>query len=447
MNQLFSAQNLYSDNPLTSMLMGNKLTDVMVGGTSWEWDLKGANTRPLVIVENVLPAAETTPGKYRRTFMAKFDEPFWLPGDIICPGTSDKRYQCRVMDDKRPHGDGFIYTLRGMWEDDAFFLPVKFLAQGTQWGKMFAQYEEAAEQSGSTQYAMPIALANKMSKYRKQYRVTDYASTEVLAVKIPDSNGQLHDSWIRYAEVEYWKQWYRELERGFWYSRSTDTVLGANGRPVRSGAGILEQLESSHSHTYSFLSTKLIEEFLMDVFYSRVKPGKGRRVKAFAGEYGMLNMHRAITDWMSKRGIVLNAEVFTNKVGSEYHTNAFETGYQMVRYNMANGSSLEVFHNPLADDRDINFEIDPVSGFPVESQRIIFLDFVSDTGSSDNIKIVSKKDGFASTYVEGLYGPLGPKRNGSSAHSGAYYELHVEKSCGSHITDVGRCGQLILGRA
>jgi hypothetical protein len=33
------------------------------------------------------------------------------------------------------------------------------------------------------------------------------------------------------------------------------------------------------------------------------------------------------------------------------HTNALEAGYQFVKYNMANGASLELIH-PLYDDRD-----------------------------------------------------------------------------------------------
>lgn len=445
MDQLFSAQNYYSDNPLYSMLIGNKATDEEIGTTEWEWDLKGANTRPLVIVENVEPSTNTTPGKYKRTFRIKLDENWYLPGDVLSPGTSDKKYQFRIQDEVQKHGDGWVYTLRGMSDDPQFFLPVKFLEPGTKWGKLYSQYEEAAEQSGSTQFSLPISLRNKMGLARKQYRITNYASTEVLAVAVPDSKGNYHQSWMRYADVEYWMQWYRELERLAWYSRSTDTVMGANGRPVRSGPGVQEQLEDSHIHRYTHLTAKLIEEYLMDIFYSRVKPGSGRQVKGYTGEYGMLIFHRAIQDFVNKSGFVKNVEVYTNKVKSSLHSNAQEAGYQYVKYNMANGSALELIHNPLYDDRQINFEIDEVTGFPVESQRITFLDFSGEAGKS-NIKLVNKKDGFAFGYVEGLYGPYGPSKGGKMAHSGSYYEMHVEKSCGVHIHDITKCGELILSR-
>ena len=446
MDQLFSASNYYSDNPLQSALMGNKITEKEIAGTEWEWDLKGANTRPLVVIENVEPDSQVTPGKYKTTFKIKLDENWYLPGDVIHPGTSDKRYQCRIQEQVRRHGDGWVYVVKLMTDDPNLFLPVKYITPGAQWGKLYAQYEEAAEQGGSTQFSLPISLKNKMGKVRKQYKITDYASTEALAVAIPDSKGKYHSSWMRYADVEYWQQWYRELERLSWYSRSTDSVEGANGRMVRSGPGIQEQLEDSHIHRYTHLTTKLIEEYLMDIFYSRVKPGKGRQIKAFTGEYGMIIFHRAVQDWVTKGGFIKNVEFFQNGVKSEYHENALQAGHQYMKYSMANGATLELIHNPLYDDRSINFEIDEVTGYPTESMRFTFLDFTGESGGKSNISLMNKKDGFSFGYVEGLYGPTGPSKGGSNAHAGEYYEMHVSKSCGLHIHDITKCGELLLSR-
>ena len=444
MDTLFSAQNYYSDNPFSSMLVG--MGEETIGTTEWEWELKNANTRPLVIVENLVPSTNPTAGKFKQPFKMKLDENWYLPGDVIHPGTSNKKYQVRVQQQLKTDGDGSTYIVRMNTDDPEAYIPTKYLTTGQQWGKLFSTYEEAAEQSGSTVFSMPMAFRNKMTKYRKEYRITDYASTEVLACKIPDSKGNVHDGWMKYAEVEYWQQWYREIERGQWYSRSADTVIGANGRPVRMGPGIQEQLEDSHIHRYSHLTAKLIEEYLMDIFYGRVKPGKGRQIKGFTGEYGMLQFHRAVQDWQEKSGFIKNIEVYSNKVNNDIHTNSLEAGYQFVKYNMANGSSLELIHNPLYDDREINFEVDPVTGFPVESQRITFLDFSGDTGKKSNIKVMKKKDSYAFTYVEGMYGPYGPKKSGSSAHAGDYYEMHVGETRGTHIEDVTKCGELILSR-
>ena len=105
-----------------------------------------------------------------------------------------------------------------------------------------------------------LASALALVKYKFVPSVKSAVSlvaNQVLAVKIPDSNGAMHDFWIKYAEVEYWQQWYRELERGYWYSRSTDTVLDATGRPINSGPGLQEQLEDCHTEYYSHLTTQL----------------------------------------------------------------------------------------------------------------------------------------------------------------------------------------------
>jgi len=100
----------------------------------------------------------------------------------------------------------------------------------------------------------------------------------------------------------------------------------------------------------------------------------------------------------------------------------------------------------LYDDRDINFEIDSVTGFPVDSMRITFLDF-SGEGTGSNLSLVNKNNGMALGYVAGLQTPYGPVTgNKLMSHSGDYYEMTVKKQCGVHIEDVSRCGELILTR-
>ena len=443
MTQIFTSTQ-YSDNPLTAMLTGSGREET-IDQIEWEWGLKGASCRPLVIMENILPITVTQPGLGRNTFDIKLDEDWYKAGDIIAPGNKD--YKCRIQEVGGKHGNGYKYKVRLMDDSFAAFLPLMYLKVGTQWAKLFSQYEEAAEQSGSTQYALPINLKSRMSRYRKMYEVTGDAANEVLAVKIPDSNGKMHDTWIKYAEVEYWKQWYRELERGAWYSSSTNTVLGANGRPIYSGPGVQELLKESHVHYYSFLSAKLIEEYLMDIFYGRVKPGAKRSIKAYTGEYGMILFHNAIQDWAAQTGFIKVVDQFLiDKTSSEYNKNAFVAGYQFVKYRMANGAELELVHNPLYDDRTINFEIDPITGYPVESMRFTFLDF-SEGGTKSNVKWINKKNGLKLGYVAGLHNPYGPNTSNTlMAHSGDYYEMHVQKQFGIHIEDITKCGELILQR-
>lgn len=446
MNQLFSSY-VYSENPLTRALAGKHEEEI--GNTEWEYKLRAANRRPLVSMGLAEPPSNTTPGKFRQPFRMRLDEPWWLPGDIIHPGTSDKRFQVRIQEQPIKVANGYEYVVRGNWDDPQMFIPLEHFNVGRQWAKLFSQYEEAAEQSGSTQYSMPIWLKGRMGRYRKKYEVTGDVANQVLSVRMAGKDGKLYDTWVKYAEAEYWSQWYREIETGYWYSRSTDTVLGANGRPTLSGPGVQELLEDSHIHRYSHLSARLIEEFLMDVFYSRVEPGPGRQISAYTGEYGMLNFHRAVEDVLSKKGImtIIDSNFKVEKTSSPYHENALSFGYQFTKFRMFNGAVLTLVHNPLYDDRSINFEIDPVTGYPVESQRITFLDFAPGKGgTSSNLEIKNLKNGFKLGYRHGLQTPYGPVNNGPMAHSGDYYEVHVQKQTGIHIEDTSRCGELILSR-
>lgn len=446
MNKLFSAQNIFSDNPLSSISwkMG---AEKVISSMKWEWQLKGADTRPLVVIENVEPATNLTLGKGREAFRVKLDENWLKASDVITPGTAGQTYQCRIMEQPVKHGNGYIYTVRLVSDDFNSFVPSSLVQPGQQWAKMYSTAEEGANQDGSTQYALPLTLEDNLGKFRKMYRVTDYAMEQVLAVGIPDSKGKMQVSWVNYAEVEYWQQWYRELERALWYNRRAKTLQGSTGRSVDSFNGIQAKLEDSHLHYYTNFSARLVEEFLMDIFYSRVKPGSERKIKAFTGEYGMHLFHRAMQDILDKRGWTIANANFSpvQKTSSEYNSNAYSVGYQFVKYIMPNGAELELVHNPLYDDRSINFEIDPITGKPVESMRFTFLDFTGN-GSESNVCMVTKKDGYKFGYVGGLVNPFGPNKGGLMAHEGEYYSMHASKQCGIHIEDITKCGELILKR-
>lgn len=446
MSQLFSSQNYYADNPISSIALKNGAKKI-VTSNEWEWKLSTSNTAPTTVVED-LEKTNDKPGLGRTTFKIKLRDNWFKSTDVITPGTADQKYQCRIMEEPQRHGtNGWVYTVRIVSDDFSTFLPKMFLKAGTKWAKLYSTAGEADIKGGSTQFSAPITLKNSLGKLRKEYHVTDYALEQVLAVKLPTQTGKLADFWINYAEVEYWKQWYREIERAYWYNRKAKSIQTDAGRPVDSFAGIFEQLESANNHYYTDLTAELIENFMMDIFYARVKPGKGRSMKVFTGEYGMLIFSRAMQDLMEKRGWRIANNNFNpvQKTSSEYNTNAYSYGYQFVKYIMHNGAELELVHLPLLDDININMEIDPISGYPVQSQRFIFLDF-SGTGTESNIQIVEKKNGYKFGYVCGMVGPFGPVNGGQMAHSGEYYSMHVSKELGIHIEDTSKCGQLILKR-
>lgn len=439
--QLFSG-TLYSDNPLTSALSGKHT--ITVNQNSWEWKARGGGLRPTISYGN-LNTGNAKPGFMRGDFFLWLDENYWVAGDVLSPGTVDKTNAVRVVSNPERHGKGWKYLVRGMWDQDTKFLPVALLNENQQWGKLYSQYGEGATQSGSTQVSNAISLNGRLSRYRKHYMVTGDVHNAALACAIPDDKGKYHLSWMPYLEAQYWQQWHRELEIGYWYSRYTDTVKDSEGRPIYSGSGVQELLEGSNIYRHNGLSIKLFEEYMMDIFYARTAPMTGKRtLRGYTGEYGMLEFHRMIDLWQSRRkGAIQIMDSNYDRVKSPYSDRAYSAGYQYTKLRLFNGLEIELIHLPLYDDPTLNFEIDPASGRLKESSRITFLDFLDGEGDS-NIKLVKRKDAFKNGYVAGMTSPYGNANKGLMSHAGDYYEMHVQDEVGVQITDTTRCGELIL---
>ena len=446
-NEMFSASNIYSNNPLYSVLSSSNLTKMTIGNNSWDWQLKTKDAPPLVVIEDV-DSSNSTPGKYARSFKIKLNEGWFKEGDILKPSSSDMRCQARITKDTVRSGDGFIYELRIMTNDQHFFIPKKYMEVGSTWNKIYSNYSEAAQKGGSTQHGFPIALTNKGTFLRKEDSITDFASTEVLVAGIPDSNGRIHKTWFYYAEADFWRQWHAELERSLWMARSTDIVYDeTTKRKVLSGPGIFEQLEDSHVERFSYLTTDLLDEYLMDIYFSRSNIGQGRTLRAYTGKYGMKIFSQAINELSNKSGWTKNVEIYTSEYESKIHPNALQAGYQYVKYNAPYGNSLLVVHNPLYDDPKISDEMDPITGGRLMSQRFTILDFTSDEGHSSNIKLVEREGHNNFYYLEGTHGPAGPTSKRDIKHPGGFYEMIATKYQGIHIEDISKCGELILTRA
>ncbi len=436
--QMFSSQSI-SENPLYGIL-SNGAREEMAEKREWQWDLRGASTRPLVLLETIA----TAQGKNRMLFDIVTDENFWNPGDVVSPGNPS--VQARVQRAPRAGGKGYKYTLRVNSDDPAATIPAKYLKANTKWTKLFSQYEEGAEEGGSTTYNMPLTLSNRVSRYRKMFKVTgDVRNEGVLAVKLPGPDGKYYDTWIGYNEAEFWKQWARELSIGQWYSRSTNTVMGSTNRPTYAGPGIQELLEYSPRHFFNKLTGKLITESIIDGLYGRVSPNTESNLVGFSGERGLMDFHATVMDEYKKTGFISVDENFVQRTNSPFHKNALAYGAQFTVYRMANNRTLTMMHNPLYDDLTLNHEINPLTGFPYESQRVTILDITGQGGNS-NVRIKRLKNAQKVAYREGTTGPYGPNNNKGVAHLGDYYEFLVEDSVATQIDDVTRCMEFIPNR-
>jgi len=166
-----------------------------------EWSLMGASSRPLVVLEDV-EAGDLRPGLGKTPFRIKLDANWFKVGDVIVP--EDKRYLLRIQNGPNPSGRGFVYTVIFQEDSQSLFLPKKFLTPGSRFVKLFSNYGEGSDSSGSVQFAMPIDLKARISTYRKEYKITGDADNAVMEVALMDESGKVHDyKWMNYADAEF----------------------------------------------------------------------------------------------------------------------------------------------------------------------------------------------------------------------------------------------------
>ena len=413
---------------------------------NWSWKMKVKGFRPITILEN--RTSGDTPGKYRQPIKVLVDVDLAAIGESWGPGSSDKS-QVVVVASKKKEARGYEYTLKTYTENSDHFIKKSYLSPGTKWTRMYTMRGEAAESGGHGEMFTNVEYKNSLVKLRKEFKVSDFGAQAVLDIAFSDDSGKVHRSWMDMQEAEYHMKMNKELAMHAMYSRIGDSPLidPDSGYPINPGAGMEQQIGfGGNVERYTTLSAELIEAFFDKIVYSRISPGDLGEVIGYSGHYGMKEFAKALDTWSGGKSIVRNSEDFLAKDPNGVHKNSLRTGYQFTEYALPNGGTFKLIHNPLNDDKEIHRDIDPLTGYPLQSQRITILDVTGGNGmsinSSDNICLVRKNKVYGTTIVEGRYGP-GGEISKNPKHSGDHYRVDISDSIGVEIKDPTVTGELV----
>ena len=413
---------------------------------NWSWKMKVKGYRPMTILEN--RTAGTTPGKYRQPIKVLVDVDLFAIGESIGPGSSDKSQVVVVKDKVKEGARGFVYTLETYTEGAEHFIKTKYLKPGTKWTRMFTMRGEAAESGSHTENFTNVEYKNSLVKLRKEYKVTDFAAQAVIEIAFQDDEGKTHKSWMDKQESDYYMAMNKEMATYALYSRLGDKPLidPDSGYPINPGAGMEQQIGfGGNVERYTTMSAELIEAFFDRIVYSRISPGDLGEVVGLAGHYGMKDFSKSLDVWTGSKAIIRESSTFL-KGAKGMSNNSLSTGYQFVTYNLPTGGTFKLVHNALNDDKSIHRDIDPLTGVPLQSQRITILDVTGGSGDSvskDNICLVRKNKVYGSTRILGRVGPGGVSTGDRATHSGDYYEVHISDSIGVQIQDSTVTGELV----
>lgn len=441
--RVYNRQNGYK-NALSFLTTGTGRTKGL-DNVNYRWPLMGDSEKavPISVAQSTYNDGGSTPGINFTTFRVGLPEKWFALGDVLVP--DDTRYALRVMDEPYQDGAHFVYVLQLVTKDPTLYVPQALLAIGKEFSKDYNIVEhDHSRTSGDTTYATPFMMENYMTTFRKMYSVSGAAQNKVLVISLMDPESKkVSNTWVKYAEWEFWSQWQDEIEKALIYGKGnvrnngTTNMKGVSGNPIYAGAGLEEQIAPANKRLYTTLSEQVIRDFMDDLAYNGTEDGP-RNYVALCGRQFM-----NLFDQAMKR----SASNFTTVDSKFVHGSGQEMslGAQFISYIGLNGDRITLKECPLYNSTVRNRQLHPQTGKPVESYKATFLNFKSYNGGESNVqKVYHNGREMASGYIEGLSSPYGMKKNGTMSTPTDGYEFHAMSECGIMLKDPTDAGQLVL---
>jgi hypothetical protein len=338
-----------------------------------------------------------------------------------------------------------VYTLQLVTKDPTLYVPQSLLAVGKEFSKDYNVVEhDMSRTSGDTTYATPFMMENYMTTFRKMYSVSGAAQSKVLKISLMNPQGkEVANTWVKYAEWEFWAQWMDEMEKSYIYGKGnvmkngTTNMKGASGNPIYTGAGLEEQIAPANKRYYTTLTEQVLRDFMDDLAFNGTVDGP-REYVALCGRQFMNLFDQALK--ASASNYTLVDSKFITGSGQE-----LALGAQFKTYVGLNGDRITLKECPLYNDVVRNRALHPQTGKPAESYKATFLNFKLNSNGESNVqKVYHKGREMATTYIEGLCSPYGMKKSGTAASPVDGYEFHALSECGIMLKDPTDAGQLIL---
>lgn len=437
---------MYEGNTLDFFTKGMGKT-MTIANREYEWPVMIQHDKAIEIQNSEWNGAaitsDSTPGINGTPIKIWTKEKWFGPGAILA--FDDRNYQVRVAGEPYQDGTEFVYTVYVNGTPETYIDPTMFEA-GRMVNREGSSYEEGSEEADIVNYQTPFKLRNYLSILRQQHDITGSAHSSVMVISMKNpKTGEQSYLWSRYQEWQALRQWYTTIDRHTIYSQynanndGTVSIKGTTGRPAYTGAGLLQQISASNRQTYTKLTADLLEEFLFDLSYNILNKDQ-RKFVALTGEMGMKEFDRVLKEKASSYQLI--DSVFVTGKGQD-----LTLGGQFTTYKMLNGVELTLRHVPMYDDTTYNRLTHPVSGKPLESYRMTFLDFGMYDGESNIKKVVRKDREMVMGHTRGLVGPqTGHGKNIGTLMSNAKdgYSVHFLTEQGIMMANPTTSGELIM---
>lgn len=376
------------------------------------------------------------PGIGRATFKVRFAERWFVKDYLIESPSGD--YQCRIIDDPYQEGTFWIYTLKLFGAKETDFVLYSELEAGQLWGQMYAPVTASGSRGNESTWVAPSRMRNQITHIRKSYRYEGNMNNKVINVDLPLPTGTSR-LWMDFEEFQHMLRWKEEVESSYWYSRYNKfegaiNDFGDNGKVVPVGSGVLEQIPNYT--TYAKLTIKKLKEFVRDAMYG-ASDAQDMNIVLFTGLGGLEEFDNAIKSELSSQTYIkLSDNKFVTGSGRTLQLGGFFTSYQHI-----DGHIITVRHLPLLDHgvRSLKSPKHPITGLPLESYRMIFLDMSTYDGEPNVQMITQKGRELLRWAVAGATIPKGFDGNALRASDIDGASVHFMKASGINIRRATNC--------
>jgi hypothetical protein len=339
------------------------------------------NVRPVVVGLGAAAGAGGAP--FYLTFPDKW---FVFPYTLV----SQSGVLARIMAEPVADGNGWKYTLKIVSPDTAN-VPANDVAAGALWGQLYANVGVDFSRGNASNWTAPGLVRSKIGTIRKSYHFSGNAKDYVAQFELPLKEGSKTKLWMDYEEYRHMLKFKEECEMYYWYGQKThdasgvSTMLDENGQPVISGPGLLEQI--INKDTYSTLTQTKLEETIGDLFYG-MTDATDKQVTLYTGIGGAREFDKALKSYYGANAFLQTTQpYFITGSGRNLGITGYFTSYQHVDGYSVNVVKSHLFdHGPVAQASQKH----PVTGLPLESYRMVFVDQSTYDGEN-NLQMINKK--------------------------------------------------------
>jgi len=384
--------------------------------------------------------ASATAGLGHSTFKLKFASNWFKRQYVI---ESPANVQARIQDDPIRIGDHYEYTLQLTNPDAAASCPVAEMLAGTLWAVMYAPVAESGSRGNESPWVAPSKMKNQMTVIRKSFKIEGNMANKTVNIDLPNSDGVgTTRLWMAFEEFQHMLSWKNEIEHLLWYSnynRDSNGVIHLNddnGKPIPIGSGVLEQIPNYD--TYTFLTAAKLKSVVRDALYG-ASDSDAININLFTGLGGMEEFDNAMKEEAGQYNLVDSK--FVTGSGRNLVLGGYFTSYQHIDGHMINVRTMPLFDKGR---RAMKSPKHPISGLPLESYRMVFLDMSSYEGET-NIKAVQQTGrGMVRRVVQGM-ADLPASFGGNSDRISSDIDsssVQFLKTCGINIRRATNCVHL-----